>query len=258
MPLPLNQQIVGLNAAILQGHAIVISREARILDFGCGSGRHTYEYLDEGFENTVGFDIQDYVELRSEVDRRRFHFLEEGEPFRLPFPNDHFDLIASTSVFEHVANLDESISEIARVLKPSGASLHAFPPRWRPIEPHIFVPFGGSIQSRWWFSLWAHLGVRNEFQKGLTASETVSHNLEYCESGVHYPAFQHIDDCWRRRFKNVEYVEPAYIEATSRFSKVSRMAGRLMRMAPPLGPQLVKLYRTCHFRVILASEPRGS
>ncbi len=252
MSLPRNQQVVGVNAAILQQHAITFEKDAVVLDFGCGNGRHTYEYLDAGFANTVGFDIQDYVELRSQDDRARFFFLDEGAPFRLPFPDNHFDLVTSTSVFEHVANLDESIDEIARVLKPTGATLHAFPSRWRPIEPHVFVPLGGAIQSHWWLSIWAQLGVRNEFQRSLTARETVAHNLDYLSRGVHYPSFQHIDTVWRRRFGRVDYVEPAYIRATRDFSKVSQVAGRLIGIIPPL----VNVYRHCHFRVVLATDPR--
>jgi len=50
---------------ILKSLGVALSPESMILDFGCGSGRHTYEYVDAGFQNTCGYDIRSYVDLRS-------------------------------------------------------------------------------------------------------------------------------------------------------------------------------------------------
>ena len=44
--------------------------------------------------------------------------------------------------------------------------MHIIPARYMPIEGHIFVPFGGVFQHRWWYKLWALLGVRNQYQTG--------------------------------------------------------------------------------------------
>ena len=170
------QKVVALNDSILRRHGISLPKDARILDFGCGSGRHTYEYLDAGFARTTGFDVKDYVRLRDPQDRRYFAFAEGDGSDGIPFPDDTFDFITSTSVFEHVLKPAEIVPEIARVLKPDGVTLHVFPSRWRPVEPHIHVPFGGAIQARAWLAFWAHMGVRNEFQTGLSARETVSRN----------------------------------------------------------------------------------
>ena len=156
------------------------------------------------------------------------------------------------SVFEHVVNQGEAISEIARVLKLDGATLHAFPSRWRPIEPHIFVPFGGAIQADWWLRFWARLGVRNQFQRDCNYNETALRNLEYCASGIYYPRFQEIDELWKRRFERVEFVEREFIAATRKISKVSRFlypVGRLF-------PSSINLYRFAHTRVVLARMPR--
>lgn len=253
-PLPANQRVVALNNDILRAHSVELPTDARILDYGCGSGRHTYEYLDAGYGQTWGFDVADYVQLRDDDDRERFRFLDTQKPFQLPFPDDHFDLVTSTSVFEHVMNLEESIAEIARVLKPNGVTLHAFPSRWRPIEPHMFVPFGGAIQSRWWYALWARLGIRNEFQRGASAAETATRNLEFSRTGIHYPSHRRIDASWRARFGDVRHVERDYVRATCSISRVSRMVDRTLRFMPPL----VHLYRLGHFRVVLAREPRSS
>ena len=65
----------------------------------------------------------------------------------LPFSDETFDVVLSASVLEHAHDVTGIMREIARVLKPSGCSLHLYPERTLPIEPHIYVPFGGLIQS---------------------------------------------------------------------------------------------------------------
>lgn len=77
---------------------------------------------------------------------------------------------------EHVMEPESAFREIHRVLKPGGVSLHNFPSKWRPIEPHMFIPFGGAIQSYGYMLFWALLGVRNHFQKGLPVREAARRN----------------------------------------------------------------------------------
>lgn len=249
--LPEVQKVVRPNDHILRRHGIALGKDARILDFGCWSGRHTYEYLDAGYERVVGFDIEDHVSLRKDSDRDRFRFSEPGGTYRIPFPDNHFDFITSISVFEHVTNQAETITEIARGLKPDGVTLHVFPSRWRPIETHMFVPFGGAIQARCWISLWARLGIRGGGQRNLTAREVVSDNLAFCATGIRYLDFEDIDALWRNRFACVEYAEPAFIESTRHVSTVSRIMHPLIKALPGF----LGLYRFAHTRVVLARKP---
>jgi len=44
-----------------------------------------------------------------------------AEAERLPFPDSHFDKAYSTMALHHFADLDRSLGEIARVLKPGGS-----------------------------------------------------------------------------------------------------------------------------------------
>jgi hypothetical protein len=75
------------NAAILAKFGITISKEALILDFGCGVGRTVYSLLDQGFINAVGYDIRDYLSLRDPNDRSHFFIADavggEGADCRL-------------------------------------------------------------------------------------------------------------------------------------------------------------------------------
>ena len=245
------QKVVPLNEYLLGKYGVEINRAANILDFGCGSGRHTYEYLDAGYQNIAGFDAKDYVRHRDASDSHRFRFLDKSSGYRIPFDDNQFDLVVSTSVFEHVINQSETIAEIARVLKPDGASLHVFPSRWRPIEPHIFVLFGGAIQAKWWLRLWALLGIRNQYQRDCSVSETTSRNLEYCATGIAYPAFREIEELWSHQFGHVKYAERAFLKATREISKVSRFVYPITVAVPAS----LNLYRFAHTRVVLARDP---
>lgn len=252
VPLADSQKIVALNEFILREHGFKIKKDAHILDFGCGSGRHTYEYLEADYRHVVGFDIRNYVELCQQTDHQHFHFSAHGKKFTLPFPDDSFDFIMSTSVFEHVLDQPETIAEIARVLKLSGVTLHIFPSRCRPVECHIFVPLGGVIQARWWLRIWASLGVRNGYQRGLTAAFVVEKNTQFCKADIHYPPFKELDNDWRSNFGCVIYAEKAFIEASTSISVVSRLMNLILKFLP----NAIAAYRGANTRVVLASEPR--
>ena len=248
-----SQRIVGLSDLILRGYGIELTKDAHILDFGCGSGRHTYEYLDAGYNHAVGFDVQNYVRLRDPVDR--CHFLVQGDDagYRIPADSGSFDFVVSISVFEHVQNQADAIAEIGRVLKPGGATLHVFPSRWRPIEPHIMVPFGGILQNEFWLSIWARLGVRNEYQRDLSARETVAKNLAYCKNGIKYLNTNAIRHLWKTTFADVHFVEQAYLGGTRSVSSISKAAWPLAKTIPGLDC----LYRSFHTRAVLAINPKG-
>ena len=65
---PSAQRVVELYDGILKSRGRALSPASVILDYGCGSGRHAYEFLDAGFPHVSGYDVQDYVKLRSPAD----------------------------------------------------------------------------------------------------------------------------------------------------------------------------------------------
>jgi len=97
----------------------------RVLDLGCGSGRHLVYLAEQGFE-TFGIDITERaIELAANWLKERGLRAEVsiGSIFeRLPYEDDFFDAIVTTKVINHgrIEDIRKAIKEIERVLKPKG------------------------------------------------------------------------------------------------------------------------------------------
>src|SRR4051794_22427767 len=171
---------------------------AKVLDFGSGDGAMVDAFQAAGYD-AYGCDI----ELAEETDRQRL--IET--PYRLPFADAAFDFVASAQVLEHVQDHDVAFREMHRVLKPGGTSLHMFPPRWRLVEPHTYVPLATLTAARPWLLLWATLGVRNEFQRDVRPRVAAARNRDFLRSATNYVPRRKLEGTARRYFGEVEFVE---------------------------------------------------
>jgi SAM-dependent methyltransferase len=247
---PPEQRVVPIFEHIAErhGHHLAPGR-VRVLDFGAGAGRHVAEFRHAGYD-AWGVDqrFASHAEGSASED-----FLVHVTPpdYRLPFPDRHFDLVYSTSVMEHVLDPGQALEEIARVLRSDAISIHVFPSRWRPVEPHMFVPLGGRFQSFSILRLWALLGIRNNWQRGLPAAEVALANVQYCKTGISYPTAAE----WRARagrlFQSVDWAERDFIAASA---GVSRISAALANVAAV--PAVERLYRALHTRVLVLRRPR--
>ena len=251
------QRVVEHYRAILESRGRVVASKSMILDFGCGTGRHTYEYLDAGFPNTFGYDVQNFVRLRSAADAARFRFdPAPNNPNNypsmsaIPWPDEVFDFVFATSVFEHVADQGLAYREIHRVLKPGGLFLNIFPSKWRPLEVHTNIPFGGVFISSRYLGFCAALGIRGAGQQKFTRDEVTASNRLLMSRGVNYLSGREIAELLRRIFGEFEYVEDAFIRHSP---------GRSRYLAIPrdLVPLLRRLFRFAHTRAILSTKRRS-
>jgi SAM-dependent methyltransferase len=246
---PETQRVVRLfeQVSAALGHPLIAG--ARVLDFGCGAGRHVAEFRHHGYD---AWGVDERFESHAGGSARDAFLRRVAPPeYTLPFPDDHFDFVYSTAVMEHVLDPGQAMREIARVVRPNGISIHVFPSRWRPIEPHMHVPFGGRFQSFHVMRLWARLGLRNSFQRGRPSGEVALVNVQFCKTGVSYPTARE----WTLRaeplFEQVDWAERHFIDASTQISRVSRL------LAPFSGGRLVPyLYRGFHTRVLVLGRPR--
>lgn len=95
-----------------------IPRRGRVLDVGCGPGSMLH-YLSK-YGQVTGVDSYPPA-----LEMAKTHFigeLVEGDCANLPFPDDHFSLVAACEVLYHrnIADVRRAVRECARVLEPGG------------------------------------------------------------------------------------------------------------------------------------------
>ncbi|MGO1050624.1 class I SAM-dependent methyltransferase [Crossiella sp. CA198] len=113
----------------------------RVLDFGCGQGRHAYAAYRRGgrvlaldLDGAVLKEVRDMFGAMAYVGEAppgaTAHAVH-GDGAALPFPDNAFDRIMAAEVLEHVPDDDAVVGELARVLAPGGL-LAVTVPRWLP------------------------------------------------------------------------------------------------------------------------------
>jgi len=113
----------------------------RVLDLGCGAGRHAFEAYRRGARVVAAdLDVKELPPVNAMFGAMRL----EGEAAppagaaavsadatNLPFPDGSFDAVIAAEILEHLPNDAAALSEIARVVRPGG-SVAVTVPAWLP------------------------------------------------------------------------------------------------------------------------------
>ena len=104
--------------------AILRRPEARVLDLCCGTGDMAFAlHRRAGSEaaQILGADFS-HAMLQRAAEKGSGTKLRwiEADALRLPFPDEHFNLVTSAFGFRNLADYDAGLREIARVLAPGG------------------------------------------------------------------------------------------------------------------------------------------
>ncbi len=113
----------------------------RVLDLGCGGGRHAFEAFRRG-ASVVAMDLsaEELPAVRGMLHAMRADAQAplgtrgdavRGDALRLPFADGSFSRVIASEVLEHVPDDVAAMREIARVLRPGGL-VAATVPRWWP------------------------------------------------------------------------------------------------------------------------------
>jgi SAM-dependent methyltransferase len=218
---------------------------ARVIDVGCGAGRHAYEAYRRGAD-VIAFD-QNAAELEDvqtiftamadngEVPATATAQTVVGDARELPYPDESFDCVIASEILEPIPEDEMVIAELVRVLK-TGGTLAVTVPRWFP------------EQVCWWLSDEYHSNdgghVRiyraSELQAKI-ARNGVTFNHRHHAHGLHSPFW------WLKCAVGVSHSDHRVVSAYHRMlvwdltcrPRLTRMAESLMN---PLVGKSVAMY----------------
>jgi SAM-dependent methyltransferase len=107
-----------------------LTADERVLDLGCGFGRHAFEAARRGAA-VVALDAAE-AEVRQvqgvlgamleagELDEKASAAAVQGDALRLPFADASFDRVIASEVLEHIEDDRSTMAELARVLVEGG------------------------------------------------------------------------------------------------------------------------------------------
>ena len=137
----------------------------RVLEIGVGQGTDLMQFAKAA--TCFGVYITDnHLALTSA------HFelcdkdvvLRKADATQLPFPDGYFDCVYSFGVLHHIPEIDKVLSEVQRVLKPSGRLMIALYYKWSAF--HIFWKLlANGLRNGWLFSK-GYAGLLATIQSG--------------------------------------------------------------------------------------------
>jgi SAM-dependent methyltransferase len=115
----------------------------RVLDVGCGTGRHLRQTRRIPGITAIGLDrgekeVRDTIKNLNEMDATSVEWggsavgagpwaVVRGSVYDLPFEESFFDCVIISEVLEHLHDDDRALREISRVLKPGGVLAASVP-----------------------------------------------------------------------------------------------------------------------------------
>jgi SAM-dependent methyltransferase len=112
----------------------------RILDIGCGEGRHTVRGCQTPGTVCIGGDFE-FDNLLTTKGKLEFHerlndlacrdwALSAMDVTAMPFADNSFDAVICSEVLEHIPDDEKAVSELIRILKPGKILAVSVPRAW--------------------------------------------------------------------------------------------------------------------------------
>jgi len=122
----------------------------RVLEIGSGAGAHSALFNARGAE-MVALDLTPdrVVATARKLDQLVPPSLAvQGDARRLPFPDGWFDIVYSNGVLHHSPEIERSVREVHRVLKPGGRAVVMLYARRSFLYQGVLFPIRGVLQGK--------------------------------------------------------------------------------------------------------------
>lgn len=108
----------------------------KVLEVGAGTGFQALALSGHGYDvNAIDLQSSNYA-------ASRIYHIQEYDGKHIPFADKTFDVVLSSSVIEHVQDIDNFQYELHRVLKTNGVAIHIVPNAiWRLATSFSFYPY---------------------------------------------------------------------------------------------------------------------
>ncbi len=177
----------------------------RVLDYGCGEGQTVALGRAQGLDiwgaDTYTGMFADWINSLEPNIRDRIRKIESG---RTDYPDDHFDLVISNQVLEHVTSPEAVIADICRMMKPGGCFIAAFPVTETWYEGHVGLYFGHRFKPdaatrRIYFDLSHRLGF-GLYRHGKTRAEWLKMVETMLDESCFYYPYQRLMSAIEKTF----------------------------------------------------------
>lgn len=191
----------------------------KVLDYGCGSGEIISALKDCGID-AYGCEI--FYEASKAREKVPKSFLKNGtikhmeSIYKIPFPEDSFDIIISNMVLEHVKDLDATLKEFKRVLTKEGLIISLFPSKesWRESHCglwflHWFPP---KSKLRYYYALLLRIFGFGYHKEGKSISQWCIHKCNWLDNWTYYRSKKDIKIIFNKYFKYSKNIEKFYLK----------------------------------------------
>ncbi len=111
-------------------------KDVKILEIGAGTGWQAKKLTENGYTvEAIDLNNSNYL-------KNRIWPITDYDGEHIPFPDNYFDILFSSSVLEHIPHLEKFQIEMQRVLKPDGIAVHIVPNgNWRFWTSIVHYPY---------------------------------------------------------------------------------------------------------------------
>lgn len=178
-----------------------------VLECACGTGRFTTA-LAERAERVESFDISPesvrLTKARMEKGGLKNVQVQVAAMEELPYPADSFDIVVGLFILHHLADLEQGIRQVSRVLRPGGKAVFYETSASNP----ILMFWRHHLAGRWKIP---KLGTQDEHPLTSADLRTISSAFDGVAE-ISWPRFRFLGKLYFQLFRRFEIVKPLFLK----------------------------------------------